>query len=100
MDEEIEEIEEFLKEHEICYDRFTFDKIFRFLLENDFDHDEAKDVIMYNCSLSALVLQKRVYNNYFYKMEVDEDISQDLLALKNEMANDSLKKILTDLINK
>lgn len=95
-----EEIEEFLKEHEICYDRFTFDKIFRFLLKNDFDHDEAKDVIMYNCSLSALVLQERVYNNYFYKMEVDEDISQDLLALKNEMANDSLKKILTDLINK
>lgn len=95
-----EEIEEFLKEHEICYDRFTFDKIFRFLLKNDFDHEEAKDVIMYNCSLSALVLQERVYNNYFYKMEVDEDISQDLLALKNEMANDSLKKILTDLINK
>jgi len=51
-----DEIEEFLKEHEICYDRFTFDKIFRYLLKNDYDHEEAKDVILYNCCLSVLVL--------------------------------------------
>jgi hypothetical protein len=95
-----DEIEDFLKEHEICYDRFTFDKIFRFLLKNDFDHEEAKDAIFYNCSLSALVLQERIHNRYFYKIKAEEEMSADLLALKNDMAKDYLKKVITDLINK
>jgi len=55
---------EFLLNHEICCDRFTFDKIFRFLLGNDFDHEDAKDLIIYNCSLSVLVLQERVHNRF------------------------------------
>ncbi|BAU56255.1 hypothetical protein [Mucilaginibacter gotjawali] len=80
-----EEIEDFLREHEICYDRFTFDKIFRFLLKNDFDHEEAKDVIMYNCSLSALVLQERIHNDYYFSINIEDEISTDLLALKNEI---------------
>ncbi|HEY8781643.1 MAG TPA: hypothetical protein VIM16_08525 [Mucilaginibacter sp.] len=95
-----EEIEAFLKEHETCYDRFTFDKIFRFLLENDFDHEGAKDVILYNCSLSALVLQERVHNRYYYKIKAEDEISKDLLALKNEIMRDHIEKIITDLINK
>jgi hypothetical protein len=95
-----EEIEGFLSKHEICYDRFTFDKIFRFLLLNNYDHEEAKDVILYNCALSALVLQQRIHNRYYYKINADDEISKDLLALKNEIAKDYLEKNLTDLINK
>jgi hypothetical protein len=95
-----EEIETFLKDHEMCCDRFTFDKIFRFLLKNDFEHEEAKDTILYNCSLSALVLQERIYNRYYYKIKAEDEISKDLLALKDDMAKDYLKKVITDLINK
>ena len=95
-----DEIEDFLKEHEICYDRFTFDKIFRFLLRNDFDHEDAKDVILYNCSLSALVLQERIYNRFYCKIRVENEISKDLLALVNEAKINHVEKIITDLINK
>jgi len=82
-----DEIEKFLREHETCFDRFTFDKIFRFLLANDFDHEDAKDLILYNCSLSALVLQERIHNNYYYQIRVKEELSNDLLLWKNEEEN-------------
>jgi len=95
-----DEIEAFLKENETCYDRFTFDKIFRFLLENDFDHEDAKDMILYNCSLSALVLQERIHNRYYYKIKVEEETSEDLLALKDEVLRNQIEKIITGLINK
>lgn len=94
-----DEIEQFLREHEICYDRFTFDKIFRFLLLNDFDHEDAKDMILYNCSLSALVLQERIHNRYYYKMGAKDEISDDLLAWIKEEENQYLGKIITDAIN-
>jgi hypothetical protein len=87
-----DEIEDFLREHWICYDRFTFDKIFRFLLENDFEHEDAKDVILYNCSLSALVLQERIDNCYYKEINVEDEISRDLLALKEEIKKDFIKK--------
>ena len=79
-------MEDFLRKHEICYDRFTFDKIFRFLLKNVFDHEEAKDVIIYNCSLSALVSQERIHNDYYFSINTEDEMSKDLLALKNEIA--------------
>ncbi|MBS1521443.1 MAG: hypothetical protein JST50_10630 [Bacteroidetes bacterium] len=91
-----EEIEEFLKQHETCFDRFTFDKIFRFLLANDFSHEDAKDTILFNCSLSALVLQERIHNNYYEKIEVDEEMSRDLISFKKEIE----LKILEEKINK
>ena len=95
-----DEIDAFLKEHEICYDRFTFDKIFGFLLKNDCDHKDAKDLILYNCSLSALVLQERIHNRYYYKIKAEDEMSNDLLALKIKMDRDYLEKVITDTINK
>jgi hypothetical protein len=50
-----DEIEQFLKQYEICYDRFTFDKIMRFLLVNDYSHEDAKDTILFHCSLSIII---------------------------------------------
>jgi len=95
-----EEIEVFLKEHEICYDRFTFDKIFRFLLKNDFEPEDAKDVILHNCSLSALVFQERIHSRYYYKIGVEDEISEDLLALKNAMLRDHFERVITDLLHR
>ena len=91
-----EEIEGFLKQHETCFDRFTFDKIFRFLLNHDHSHEEAKDQIFFSCSLSALVLQERIHNRYYRKIKVEEEMSKDLLALKNDIE----RKILEEKINK
>lgn len=100
MDEEDEKIDQFLSEHEQCFDRFTFDEIFRFLLKHDFDHEDAKDIIIDRCALSALVFQERIYNNYYLKIKVEEEISGDLQELKNEIEKEYLKKVITDLINK
>lgn len=93
-----EEIEDFLKQHETCFDRFTFDKIFRFLLANDFSHEDAKDQILFTCSLSALVLQERIHNHYYEKIKLEEEISKDLLALKNEMTRKILEEKLNELL--
>ena len=79
-------LENYLKENYEIYDRFTFDKVFRFLLFNDFEHEEAKDIIMNNCALSALVLQERIHNEYYYKISMDEEISEDLIEFINEIA--------------
>ncbi|MCK4654869.1 MAG: hypothetical protein KAU01_10540 [Candidatus Cloacimonetes bacterium] len=77
--------ENYLKENYEIYDRFTFDKVFRFLLSNDFEHEEAKGIIMNNCALSALVLQERIYNEYYYKISMDDEISEDLIEFINEI---------------
>jgi hypothetical protein len=79
-----DEAESFLSAHETCFDRFTFDKIFRFLLKNDFEHEDAKDIILYNCALSAIVLQERIFNGYYQKIKSVEKISADLRELKRE----------------
>jgi len=86
------EITEFLSKNYLCYDRFTFDKIFRKLLLNDYSHEEAKDIILNNCSLSSLVLQERIYNSYYKRINIEEKISADLLKLKNEIFNQKMPK--------
>lgn len=66
------------------YDRFAFDDFFRELLNNDFNHEEALEFILCNCSLSTLVFQERIYNNYYLNISVDEAISNDLIDLRNQ----------------
>jgi len=86
------DIEEILSKNYLCYDRFTFDIIFRKLLMNDYSHEEAKDIILNNCSLSSLVLQERIYNSYYKRINIEEKISADLLKLKNEIFNQKMPK--------
>jgi hypothetical protein len=82
--EEENKILEFLEQNKECYDRFTFDNVMRFLLSEDFDNEEAKDMILFHCSLSALTFQERIFNNYYKKISVQETISEDLRELKNQ----------------
>jgi len=84
-------LDNYLRENHRVYDRFAFDKIFRFLLSNGYEKEEAKDIILHNCALSALVLQERIYNEYYYRIYVDQEISEDLIQYKNEIA----EKIIT-----
>ena len=74
-------INHFLEKHKECFNRFTFDKIFRFLLSNNFDSDEATSIILNHCLLSALVYQERIENIYYKKISTAEKISSDLTEL-------------------
>jgi hypothetical protein len=42
------EIEDFIEQNKVCYDRFTFDRVFKFLLLQDCSNEEAKDIILIN----------------------------------------------------
>ena len=78
-------LEDYIKENYEVYDRFTFDYLFRNLLQDGYDHEEAKDIIIHNCALSTLVMQERIYNNHYLEISVREQISDDLLELVNEI---------------
>lgn len=65
-------------------DRFTFDNLYRKLLQENYSHSEAKDFILNNYSLSSLVFQERIENNFFSKIKINQ-ISEDLIELKNKI---------------
>ncbi|HMN48625.1 MAG TPA: hypothetical protein PKD67_05790 [Ignavibacteriaceae bacterium] len=77
MEEELTEI----------YDRFSFDKLFRSLLTEEYDAEEALSYILNNCKLSALVFQERIYNKYYRRISIDETMSDDLKKLRQEIFN-------------
>ncbi len=79
-------LEDYVKDNYNVFDRFTFDYLFRRLLRDGYDHDEAKDIILHHCALSALVLQERIHNEYYCEISPDDEISQDLLEFRNEIA--------------
>ena len=80
-------MEELIGKNSEVFDRFTFDGFFRRLLKDGCDHEEAKDFILYNCALSTLVFQERIYNEYYLDINVNDSISEDLLRLKNYIYN-------------
>lgn len=95
-----EETIDFLEKNQICYDRFTFDKIMRFLLVKEYTHDDAKDTILFNCVLSGLVLQERIHNQYYEKISVEQVIADDLAKLRDEIFSKHLEATINRLIIK
>ena len=97
MDFETEdELLGYVRENYEVFDRFTFDYLFKRLLADGYDNEQAKDVILYNCALSLLVMQERLDNNYYLKIKVNDPIAPDLAELTEEIAN----KMLLDKILK
>lgn len=86
------EIEDFIEQNKECYDRFTFDKVFKFLLLQDYSNEEAKDAILFNCSLSAIIFQERMDNEFYKKITIDDEISEDLKIMRNEIFNSVIPK--------
>ncbi len=86
-----DEIEQYLLQNQICYDRFTFDEIFRFLLNHGLLHEEAKDLILFHCSLSAIIFQERIDNNFYKSISILETISKDLQQYMTDILNKSLR---------
>ena len=85
MDDEY--LPDYIKENYEVFDRFTFDYLFKKLLADGYDNEEAKDMILYNCALSTLVMQERLYNEYFWEISVDDIIAPDLLDMYREAFN-------------
>jgi len=71
----------YIKENYEVFDRFTFDYLFKRLLADGYDNEQAKDVILYNCALSLLVMQERLDNGYYLKMKPDDNMAPDLMEL-------------------
>jgi len=88
MDDEY--LPSYIKENYEVYDRFTFDYLFKRLLTDGYDHEEAKDMIQYNCALSTLVMQERLYNEYYLEISANDEIAPDLMELKREVFNNIL----------
>jgi len=74
----------YIEDNYEVYDRFTFDYLFKRLLADGYDHEEAKDIIMYNCALSVLVLQERIHNEYYLEISADDPVAPDLLQIYRE----------------
>lgn len=79
--------------------RFTFDSLFRKLLKAGFNKTEALNRILNEYSLSALVIQERVENKYYQKIKLNEEISADLLELKNELFREQFLNKLNKVLN-
>ena len=56
----------------IVYELYTFDNLFRLLLKNGFEHEDAMYFILANCSLSALVFQERIHNKGYKKLSAKD----------------------------
>jgi len=74
-------------------DRFSFDNLFRKLLAEGYDNDEAIQYILNNCSLGPIVIQERIENNFYEKINQTDEISSDLEEWRKEI----LVKILSVL---
>lgn len=86
------DLEILFSEYKECFDRFTFDNIFRILPTEGYTHEEIKDLILFNCQLSAIIFQERIDNGFYKTIRVDEEISEDLLQMKQEMLYSALLK--------
>ena len=80
----------YIKENQEVFDRFTFDFLFKRLLVDGYDHEEAKDIILYNCALSTLVMQERLDNEYYLEISVNDVIAPDLLEFQREILDKAL----------
>ena len=65
-----------IRETREVYDRSTFDVLFCRLLAEGYDHEEASDIIMHHCALSALTLQERIHNKHYFRLSTDRPISE------------------------
>ena len=88
MDDEY--LPDYIKENYEVFDRFTFDHLFKRLLADGYDNEEAKDIILYNCALSTLVTQERIDNEYYWEILVNDVIAPDLLDIYREEFNKAL----------
>jgi hypothetical protein len=95
--ENLDFLKEFPKERDgsyIVYECFMFENLFRLLLKNGLDHEEALSFILANCSLSALVFQERIHNEAYQNISPEEALSPDLAAYREKLIYEMLEDVL------
>jgi len=78
MEIEFDFLAEFPKDNSdlyICYDVFTFNNLFKLLLNEGLNHNEVINFILFHCSLSAVVFQIYIHNNNYLSIK-----NQDILS--------------------
>jgi hypothetical protein len=95
---ENEYLPDYIRENYKVYDRFTFDYLFKRLLADGYDNEEAKDIILYNCALSTLVTQERLDNEYYLEISVQDEIAPDLAELKREIACQIIENKILEIL--
>jgi hypothetical protein len=91
VEEDLEFLKEFPKNENdmyIVYDRFTFDNLFRLLLQADFDHEDVLYFMLANCSMSALVFQERLHNKKYRKLSAKDALPADEAARRAKVIYD------------
>lgn len=89
---------DYIKQNYCVYDRFTFDNLFKRLLADGYDHEEAKDIILYNCALSTLVTQERLDNEYYLEISVEDEMAPDLAELKREIEHQIIENMILEIL--
>ncbi len=97
MDDEY--LPDYIKENYEVFDRFTFDYLFKRLLADGYDNEDAKDIILYNCALSTLVTQERIDNEYYLEISESDTIAPDLLQLREQIWSQILQDKIERLLN-
>ncbi len=77
-------------------DRFTFDEMFKILLRNEYSHEEAKDLLMNNYSLSALVFQEKIENCSYLTIKATDKILPDFLKWGADFLKNFVKIMILD----
>lgn len=94
FDRDLEFLSEFPKDKSelfIVYDRFSFDTLFRLLLKEGFDHEDALSFMLANCSLSALVFQDRIHNEEYRELSAADAIPACEAARRAIVINDFMQ---------
>jgi len=79
-------VQEPRKNHMQINGRFSFDYLFRRLLQSGFGHEESKDIIVNRFCLSPLVSQERIDNGYYLRLSTQKLLADDLIELYQDLA--------------
>ena len=97
MDEQLKFLEYFPKDNSdmyIVFDYYTFDNLYKLLLKNAFDYEDALTFIIANCSLSGNIFQDRIFSEYYLILKAEDVLSPEEAAIKANFINDMLTIII------
>jgi len=89
---------DYIRDNHEVFDRFTFDHLFKKLLADGYDHEEAKDMILYNCFTSTLVSQERLDNDFYLEISAEDEMAPDLSELKREIACQIIENKILEIL--
>lgn len=94
MKNELAFLDEFPKDNHgnyIVYELFTFDNLFRLLLKNGFDHQQALDYLIATGSFSAVIFQERIFNEKYLDLKAEDALSPEEASRKAKVISDFLQ---------